>query len=229
MAKASTTITFANGDQVTSTKLNQIISGFSLEADSVDGTTITLSSGSLSVGTLSAANYGALSVGTAAIAADAITGAKIADDAVDTEHIADDAIEEAQIADGAVAWLATKSADRAVQADMQSETAAHFVSPDVLKYHPGIAKAGGIVEFVTGNATVTGGYNVSGATDTGTGRQITLAVTMANTNYRVIATYMDNAAGNSLSVQNDSTTQFTIFGVEATGRKITFNVFGTLA
>ena len=65
MAKATTTINFANGDQVTSTKLDQIIVGFSLGSDSVDGSTITLSGGGvLSLGTVVEANYGADSIPT---------------------------------------------------------------------------------------------------------------------------------------------------------------------
>lgn len=230
MAYATTTITFADGMQVTSARLNEIISGFRLASDSVDATTVTLSSGVLSVGILGASNYGALSVGTAAIADDAITGAKIADDAVDTEHIADDAIEAAQIADGAVGWVATTSADRATQTDMQSQTASHFVSPDVLKYHPGIAKAYGRVALENGVATVTGGYGVSGATDTGTtSRQITLSSAMANTNYVVVAN-SNTASVAACSYTIDSVTQFTITGpAEGSGREMSFMVFGQLA
>jgi hypothetical protein len=232
MAKATTTITFADGDQVTSAKLNQIISGFSLGSDSVDGSTITLSGGgALSVGTLSAANYGALSVGTAAIAAGAITAAKLGAQAVETANIKLLNITGATIAEDTIGWTKTLTADRAVQADVQSETAAHFVAPSVMKYHPGVSKAGGIVDFVSGSATITGGYNVTSATDTGSGRQITLAVTMANTNYRVQACYVETAdvAGGGLGVTVNSTTQFTIYGAEGTGRKIMFDVFGQLA
>lgn len=230
MAKASTTINFADGDQVTSTKLDQIIGGFSLESDSVDATTVTLSSGVLSVGTISAGNIGANAVTTVKILDANVTAAKLATDAVETAKIKDSAVTTAKIADANVSWAKTLTADRAVQADMQSETASHFVSPDVLKYHPGVSKAGGIVAFENGSATVTGGYNVSGATDTGSGRQITLSVTMANTNYRVHCTYQDGSSvGAALAVTNNSTTQFTIYGTEATGRKIVFDVFGQLA
>jgi hypothetical protein len=229
MAKATTTITFANGDQVTSAKLNQIISGFSLGADSADGTTITLSGGGvLSVGTLSAANYGALSVGTAALAAGAVTTAKLGAQAVETANIKLLSVTGATIAEETIPWTKTLTADRAVQADMQSEAAAHFVAPNILKFHPGVAKAYGTVAFENGVATITGGYNVTSATDGGSTRVITLAVTMANTNYVVMAT--GNGGGSQFNVTSKTTTQFTLDGpIQASGRTVSFVVFGQLA
>jgi hypothetical protein len=230
MAKATTTITFADGDQVTSTKLNQIISGFSLSSDSVDATTVTQSSGVLSVGTLSAANYGALSVGTSALAATSVTAAKLATDAVETAKIKDAAVTTVKIADANVSWAKTLTADRAVQADMQSETASHFVAPDVLKYHPGVAKAYGIVSAVNGSATLTGGYNITSATESGADRVIALSVTMANTNYVVLAAYEDTTStGNAPAIHTKTTTGFSIGTTEAAGRKVVFTVFGQLA
>lgn len=230
MAKATTTANFADGDQVTSTKLDEIIGGFSLAADSVDNSTITLSSGMLSVGTIAAGNIGAGAVTTVKLGDLAVTAAKLAADAVTTVKILDANVTTAKIADASVSWAKTLTADRAVQADMQSETASHYVSPDVVKYHPGVSKAGGTVAFENGSATVTGGYNVTGATDTGSGRQVTLAVTMANTLYRVQACYIDSGSvGAALAVTINSATQFTIYGTEAAGRKIMFDVFGTLA
>lgn len=230
MAKATTTVNFADGDQVTSTKLDEIIGGFSLAADSVDASTITLSSGVLSVGTVAAGNIGAGAVTTVKLGDLAVTTGKINDLAVTAGKLAADSVTTAKIADANVSWAKTLTADRAVQADMQSETASHYVSPDVIKYHPGVSKAGGTVEFENGSATVTGGYNVTGATDTGSGRQVTLAVTMANTLYRVNACYIDSGSvGAALAVTINSATQFTIYGTEAAGRKIMFDVFGTLA
>lgn len=230
MAKATTTVNFADGDQVTSTKLDEIIGGFSLAADSVDNSTITLSSGVLSVGTVAAGNIGAGAVTTVKLGDLAVTTGKINDLAVTAGKLAADSVTTAKIADANVSWAKTLTADRAVQADMQSETASHYVSPDVIKYHPGVSKAGGTVAFENGSATVTGGYNVTGATDTGSGRQVTLAVTMANTLYRVNACYIDSGSvGAALAVTINSATQFTIYGTEASGRKIMFDVFGTLA
>ena len=231
MAKATTTITFADGDQVTSAKLNQIISGFSLGSDSVDSSTITLSGGGvLSVGTLSAANYGALSVGTAALAAGAVTSAKLGAQAVETTNIKLLSVTGATIAEDTIPWTKTLTADRAVQADMQSETASHFVSPSVLKWHPGVAKAYGIVAASNGSATLTGGYNVTSATESGSDRVIALAVTMANTNYVVDVAYEDGSSvGNAPAVHTKTTTGFSIGVTEASGRKVVFKVHGQLA
>lgn len=230
MAKFTTTQTFADAEQVTSTKLNAIISGLSADADLAADSTITITSGAIKVGVISASNIGADAVTTAKILNANVTAAKLATDAVETAKIKDANVTEAKLASDSVSWTKTLTADRAVQADMQSETASHFVSPSVLKYHPGVSKAGGIVAFENGSATVTGAYNVTSATDTGSGRQVTLAVTMANTLYRVQACYIDSGSvGAALAVTVNSTTQFTIYGTEATGRKIMFDVFGTLA
>lgn len=228
MAKATTTITFTDGTQVTSARLNEIISGFSLSADSVDAITITIASGVLSVGTIAAGNIGALAVGTAAIAAGAVTAAKLGAEAVETANIKLLNVTGATIAEATIPWTKTLTADRAVQADMQSEIAAHFVAPNVLKYHPGIAKAYGTVAFENGVVTVTGGYNVTIANDGGSSRVITLAVTMANTNYVVMAT--GNGGGSQFNVTGKTTTQFTLDGpTEAASRTVSFVVFGQLA
>ena len=228
MAKATTTITFADGTQVTSARLNEIISGFSLSADSVDATTITIASGVLSVGTIAAGNIGALAVGTAALAAGSVTAAKLGAQAVETANIKLLNVTGATIAEETIPWTKTLTADRAVQADMQSETASHFVPPNVMKYHPGIAKAYGTVAFENGVVTVTGGYNVTSAADTGSGRTVTLAVTMANTNYVVVMT--GNGGGSQFNVTAKTTTTFTFDGpAEAASRTASFVVFGQLA
>jgi hypothetical protein len=208
--------------------MNAIVSGLSADSDLAADSTLTVAAGALKVGVIGATNIAANAVQTAKIADDAVTGPKIADDAVDTNHIADGAIEAAQIADEAVTYAKTLPADRAVQADMQSETASHFVSPDVLKYHPGVAKAYGTVAFENSVVTITGGYNVTSATDGGSTRVITLAVTMANANY--VVTLTGNGGGSQFNVTNKTATQFTIDGpAEASGRTVSFVVFGTLA
>lgn len=228
MSYFTTTINWASGLQVTSARMNEIVSGLRLASDSVDATTITLSSGVISVGVLSAANLGADSVTTVKLLNAAVTADKLATDSVTSIKIIADAITTAKIVDGAVTWLKSASADRAVQADMQSEAASHFVSPDVLKYHPGVAKAYGTVAFENGVTTVTGGYNVTSASDTGSGREITLAITMANTNYVVEVT--GNGGGAPWAVTGKTTTKFTVDGpTEAASRTFSFVVHGQLA
>lgn len=231
MAKFTTTQTWSDSDQVTSSLLNTMITGLAADSDLADDTTLTVTaSGTLKVGTITATNIGSSAVTTAKIAADAVTGAKIPDDTIDSEHYVAGSIDEEHLATGAVTWAKVLTSDKAVQADMESETASHFVSPDVLKYHPGVAKAYGVVEFSAGDVAITGGYNVTSASDTGATRQITLAVTMANTNYVVHATYLATTGlAVSPTVDNRTTTTFDINGTETAGRQVYFVVYGDLA
>lgn len=228
MSYFTTTITWGTGLQATSDRLNEIVSGLRLSGDSVDGTTITLSSGALSVGVLGAANLGADSVTTTKILDGNVTLAKLAADSVNASKIVALSITGGLIAETTIGWSKTLTADRANQADMQSETASHFVSPDVLKYHPGAAKAYGRISFANGSGTVTGGYNISGATDTGSGREVTLANAMANTSYVVVAT--PSAGGAPVNYTINSTTKFTLDGpTEGSGRELAVVIYGQLA
>ena len=230
MAKFTTTQTFADAEQVTSTKLNAIISGLSADSDLAADSTITITGGAIKVGVIAAGNIGADAVTTAKILDGNVTAAKLASDSVTTAKILDSNVTTAKIADASVSWAKTLTADRAVQADMQSETASRYVSPDVLKYHPGIAKAYGRVAITNGSATLTGAYNVTSATESGDDRVIVLAVTMANTNYVVGLTY-EKASGVAVSptITSKTTTGFTIVGTEAASTFIGFTVFGQLA
>jgi len=229
MAKATTTITFADGDQVTSAKLNQIMSGFSLGADSVDGTTVTLSSGVLSVGIITATNLGSDAVTTVKVLDGSITLSKLAAGSVDASKIVALTITGSLIAETTIGYSKTLTADRAVQADMQAETALHFVSPDVLKYHPGVAKAYGTVAWSNGSASITGGYNITSAAEgTGGQRIVTMAITMANTNY--VVTAIENQSGTPVICTAKTTTTFTLEGgTENASRAVSFIVHGQLA
>ena len=228
MAKFTTTQTFVDAEQVTSTKLNAIISGLSASTDLAADSTITIISGAIKVGVISTGNIATDSVTTAKILDANVTTAKIDDSAVTTGKIANSAVTTAKIADANVSWAKTLTADRAAQADMQSETASHFVSPDVLKFHPGVAKAYGTVPFENGVTTITGGYNITSATDGGSTRVVTMAITMANTDYIVLAT--GNGGGSQFNCIAKTTTTFTLEGpAEASGRTCSFVVFGQRA
>ena len=228
MAKFTTTQTWADGDQVTSSKLAAIITGLSADADLASDSTITITSGAIKVGVIAAGNIGSSAVTTIKLADSAVTAAKLADDAVTTDKILAANVTAAKLASDTATWAKTPSADRAVQADMQSETASHFVSPDVMKYHPGVAKAYGKVALENGVTTITGGFNVTSATDTGSGREITMAVTMANVNYIVVA--MASSGGTPVTVSGKTTTKFTLdASAELAGRTLEFVVFGQLA
>lgn len=226
MAYFSNSTNFSDGDQVTSTSLDSITINLRLASDSADGTTITVASGVLSVGVLSSSNLGANSVTTNTITDASVTASKLATDSVETAKIKDANVTLAKMAADSVSWDKILDADKAVQADMQSETTDHFVSPSVLKYFPGVSKAGGVVTMADG--TIAGGYNITGgATGSATSRTVTLAVTMANTNYRVQFGQEDSATtANAPSITAKTTTTFTINGG---GTKYGFDIFGQLA
>ena len=116
MGVITTGQTFASGDQVTASKLNDIASGASFTSASAttDDSTLTLGSGKLKVKDLgiTATQLATDSVSTAKIQNDAVTAnkiatgeiiaAKIADSAVTTNKIADDAVSAAKLAHTAV-------------------------------------------------------------------------------------------------------------------------------
>lgn len=211
---------------MTSTKLNTIITGLSASDDLAGDGTITINSGAIRVGTITSANYGALSIPTAAYQAASITSAKLAPEAVETANIKPLSVTGATIAEATIPWSKTLTADRATQTDMQSETGSHFVSPDVLKHHPGIAKAGGVITMATG--AITGAHGVSAsASGTSTSRTVTLSAAMANTNYRVVFAPGDSGTiANAPVVSAKSETTFTIISGSTT---VNFAVFGQLA
>ena len=91
MAKITTGQSFNAGDQVTSTKLNNIIGTASLDSDSIVGTTLNLSNGQLKVASngISSNEITNNAVGTDQLANNAVATAKIADDAVTAAKLAD--------------------------------------------------------------------------------------------------------------------------------------------
>lgn len=225
MAKATTTITFADGDQVTSTKLNQIISGFSLSGDSVDGSTITEDSGELSVGVIGAVNIGADAVTTIKILDANVTAAKLATDAVETAKIKDLAVTDAKIAAATITFAKLATAAVGTQAEMQSETASKLAAAATLIYHPGVSKAGAVLTMADG--TYAGAYNISGsATGTSTSRTVTIPE-MANANYRVLFSPEDSGTLANAPVVTAKTT--TTFTVASGSTKVAFDIFGQLA
>lgn len=106
MAILSKGNTFADGDQVTSTKLNNLVDSATFVAGSSgttdDATLEVAGSGRLQVKTIQTGNIANSAVTTAKIADSNVTTAKIADDAVTNDKIADNAIQQAQMADNSV-------------------------------------------------------------------------------------------------------------------------------
>lgn len=226
MAYFTNSTNFTDGDQVTSITLDGITTGLRLGSDSADGTTILITSGQLSLGVVGAANLGANSVTTNSILDANVTAAKLATDSVETAKIKDAAVTNAKLLDGTILFVKLGAGALATQTDMQSETASKLAAAATMKYHPGVSKAGGVVNMSTG--AITGGYNITGsATGSATSRTVTLAVTMANTNYRVQFSQEDTATtANAPSITAKTTTTLTINGG---GTSYGFDIFGQLA
>lgn len=109
--------TFADGDQVTSTKLNNLVDAAAFVAGSsgtTDDATLEVAAGQLRVKTVQTGNLATGSVTTAKLAdssgaSDGVTTAKLATGAVTTAKLADLAVTNAKIADATV--LAVKIGD----------------------------------------------------------------------------------------------------------------------
>lgn len=231
MPVVTTGKTWANGDAVTPANLNLQFSGAAFASGAVDDSSTALSGGAIIVKDLG--------VGTAKIAAEAVTTAKIADNAVtvaklastldlssNTVTLADDIISTSKIADDAVTYAKVATA---TQGQMEAESAAGVVTPDVLTYHPGVVKAYGKVAFANGDATLTGTYNVGSAVESGTTRVVTLGVTMASSDYCIVLS--GQATGVTLPpiISGQSSNTFTISWFEAAGNSVSFAVYGDLA
>ena len=107
--------TFANGEQLSADKLNQVITGATFNAsDAVDGSTIVLIGGAM------------------AVRDDGITTVKIVNNAVTTAKIAADAVETANIKDANVTLpkIATQ-ADQTVLANVSGDVASPTAVPIV--------------------------------------------------------------------------------------------------
>ena len=171
-------------------------------------------------------------VATASIVNDAVTIDKIADDAVGLAQVADNAVGTAQIVNDAVTY---DKVDTATQAEMEGSSSAGVCVPDILKHHPGIAKAYGKVTGTGGGANTleTGSYNVDGVTQSasdGDFTRVTLTNAMDSTNYTVVVTqdvgYSDYDKNATASILSAST--FDI-GTNVDGAYLFFTVFGKLA
>lgn len=220
-------------EQITPAGLNETANSATFAAGAVDGSTTALSGGAIIVKDLGVTD--------AKLASNAVTTGKINDASVTSAKLAAsisfagktlafDAgqILTASIADDAITYA---KVDTATQAEMEGESAAGVATPDFLKYHPGIAKAYGKVEFSSGNNS--GGsdqYNVTSVSGTGTTRTVNLAVTMSGTDYQVVVTTQNTSTtSNSPGYNITSATSFSIFQNENSGQEMSFVVYGTLA
>jgi hypothetical protein len=176
------------------------------------------------------AKLAASSVTTAKIADDAVTTAKIADDAVTSAKIVDDAVTTAKIADDAITYA---KVDVATTAEMEGQSTAGVVTPDVLKYSPFSPRAYGVVTYDTSApALESGSYNVGSVSEPSEDvRRITFTTALDDANYTVVAIMEHTSTNSSFNVEVISKTA-TYFDLEsssndATSYKINFVVFGS--
>lgn len=176
------------------------------------------------------AKLAASSVTTAKIADDAVTTAKIADDAVTSAKIVDDAVTTAKIADDAITYA---KVDVATTAEMEGQSTAGVVTPDVLKYSPFSPRAYGVVTYDTSTpALESGSYNVGSVSEPSEDvRRITFTTALDDANYTVVAIMEHTSTNSSFNVEVISKTA-TYFDLEsssndATSYKINFVVFGS--
>jgi len=169
---------------------------------------------------------------TATILNDAVTADKIADNAVLTATILNDAVTTAKILNDNVTH---DKVDTATKTEMEGETAAGVCVPDILKHHPGIAKAYGKVTGTgTGaNTLETGSYNVTSVAQSGGDShftRVTLTAAMDDLKYTVVVTqdyaYVDYNKNAQAVVVSANT--FDI-GTNSNDVDIFFTVFGKLA
>lgn len=169
-------------------------------------------------------------VPTAKINDGAVTTAKIADDAVTAAKIPDDGVTTAKIADDAVTYA---KVDVATTAEMEGQSTAGVVTPDVLKYSPFSPRAYGVVTYDTNTPVVeSGSYNVGSVSEPVEDvRRITFTTALDDTNYTVVAIMESTTVNSSFNVEvlDKTTTYFEVrsVGADAADRKIHFVVFGS--
>lgn len=228
----TTTITFADGDQITSAKLNQIISGASFGTGAVTGTTLTVTGGKLKVGTLTSSELGTGCVTATQIAANAVTENRILDGNVTADKIADLAVTGSKIAVGNIRFDHVSATYLATQPTMESESGGVFVTPVGVKFALTTAKAFGEFDIATSSRAIkSNSYNITSLTRVdSTHTTVTLNRDMNSANYTVMATFVSTGTAEiqAVSVYNKAAGSFSIMHpAESAGRAVNFVVFGT--
>lgn len=182
-----------------------------------------------------AAKIASGAVTTTKLAAEAVTEEKIETEAVTTNKLENDAVTTVKIVDDAVTYAKVAPASKA---EMEGQSAAGVVTPDVLKHSPFSPRAYGVIQYdATGaDSMEAGSYNVdvtateaeANATRT---RKIYFDADLANTNYTVVTT-MQGASGmdGRNFIKEKNVGYFVIESDDvnhAANRKINFVVFGS--
>ena len=178
-----------------------------------------------------AAKIASGAVTTTKLAAEAVTEEKIETEAVTTNKLENDAVTTVKIVDDAVTYAKVAPASKA---EMEGQSAAGVVTPDVLKNSPLVPKCYGSVTYDGGSPSVAAGsYNVQSVANTSTSqRTITFNTALSDANYFVLVTGTSPSAVTNFyaTVIQKSTSGFVIDAAvtnEADYLNFDFVVFGS--
>ena len=251
MAKFTKGHSFVEDEQITHTKLNNLVDSANFASDAVDGTTTDLSSGAIIVATggitvaqladnaVETAKIKDLNVTTGKIANDAINADKIADNAIQAEHYSDGSIAEEHLNNNVISGQAELAAIPHLTQDEVLISDNGTLKRFALMKHLPLPRAFGVVPWVEGSQTISTAYNVTtsvtvvedGDVDT---CQITLSNNMASADYVVLATQGSSSASkvdsnHNVNIFAKTANSFKIGAPAGTNRVVNFVVFGTLA
>lgn len=206
---------------------------------------LSVSSGKIQDNAVTASKISDNAVTTAKIDEEAVTADELATNSVTEEKIATDAVTENKLATDAVTTV--KIEDEAVtydkvapasKAQMEGQSAAGVVTPDVLKHSPFSPRAYGVIQYDADGADSmeAGSYNVdvtateaeANATNT---RKIYFDTDLANTNYTVVTTVQGASGTDGRNFIKQKEVGYFVIESDDVGhvanRKINFVVFGS--
>ena len=248
MAKFTKGVAFSADEQLTHTKLNNLVDLAEFDDDAVDGTTTELSSGAIIVATggVTASQLGTnavetlkinnLAVTTGKIAADAVDGTLLADNAVDSEHYTDGSIDEEHLSADVITGQDEMTGVPHLTQDEVLVSNNGTLERYMLATHLPLPKAYGVVTFDTSTPALVSAYNCTLGTDDTDTRQILITTDMSSGNYVVMLSAVCTDEGDSVGFDEPyvfirNAADFTIAwaNAESSTRAISFVVFGTLS
>ena len=229
----NTSQTFANGDSVTSTKLNSIATGSTFTSDAVTGTGLTVTgAGTLSLGTVSSSNMGTNSVLAGSIADGVITNVKIgASAAIDLSKLATGAlpvsitVASANIVDGTIATadIADANITSAKLSGAQTGSAPIYGARAWVRFN-GNNNSSGTPDASNTTRQILASGNVTSVTKSSTGLYvIAFTTSLPSANYVAVGSRSYKAGDSSgVTIQASSPTSqtssaFTFYTLDRTG------------
>ncbi len=165
------------------------------------------------------------------IAGEAVTSDELEADAVTTNKIEDLAVTTVKIEDAAVTYDKVAPASKA---QMEGQSAAGVVTPDVLKHSPLVPKCYGVVSYDDSTPSLSSGsFNVASVSEPSPDkRTVTFTTPLQDANYVVVATMQTATtvgASEIVSITNKSATTFTMESQHDDNADLSINfvVFGS--